>query len=1103
MAAPTYGNITIDGGLTDWTKRDRLDIVPGTGLSGYEIYGKYAGDAYLLAIKSASSSDPIGANTTVWLDTDQNANTGYQVFGFAGGAEYNVNFFTDNKPYLYTGAAGENYVNQILDYAYSSDSKTVEFAISVALLNNSSPNVNLLIDLNNQAFIPADYSLYKLTISGTKILPERTDLSKQVGIVYSEASAAQFFDQKSYSQLFASAQNQARQAGIPFDLLTEDDLTDLNKIVNYDALIFPSFRNVPLTKLNAIENTLLDAVYKYDISLITAGDFLTNDSTGAALPGDTYRRMKQLLDITRTGGSGPVNSTIKIHNTNSILQGYSPNEVIKNYNGTYYSTFDSVVNPATVLVDQEINGQTYNAVIATTTGGRNIHFSTEAMMGDNNLVWQALQWAVFDNKPSIALNIGRDASISVSRNDVDISMYGNESPQVESSLSNILAEWKSNYNFVGSYYINIGNAPANGEFTDWSVSAPIYQKFLALGNEIGTHSYTHPFNTNSLNAAQLEFEFNQSKAIIEQQLGIQVLGAAIPGNPENLFVNQELQKYFSYITGGYSGAGAGYPNAFGFLTPDATAIHLAPNIAFDSSLIDFRKLTAAQAEAIWSQEYADVTNHASQAVILWAWHDYGPTLYDPGYTKQMYTNFIARAYNDNTEFTTLADLQQRIRTFEQAKLFQSVVGDTITARVDSTDVGKFSFDVNSNQLIKSINNWYAYDGDTVFLAKNGGEFTINLGATQDDVTHITALPMRGELLSLNGDGTNLEFTFVGDGKVILDLKALNSMKLVTEGADTTNLNGEILEMSFSTFGQHTGRVRFVVDQSPIVANAIANVTVNEDTSQTTINLANVFTDPDDNVAAIAKTIQLNNNPNLVNAKIDGNNLILAYQPDRFGTSQITIRATSNGKTVDNTFNVTVNKLFNHINASSSNTILQGTQSRDKIFGSTGNDTLRAGDGDDIVYAGAGNDTVDGGNGNDILNGGKGSDIVSGGQGNDVMIGVDANDTLPGVGEIDILSGGSGSDRFVLGDTNHVYYNDSNNTTLGLSDFAWITDFSISQGDTIQLRGSASDYRLVASPLGLPIGTAIFLRTANGQNELIGLLQGTYNLSLTSAAFVYV
>ena len=40
-------------------------------------------------------------------------------------------------------------------------------------------------------------------------------------------------------------------------------------------------------------------------------------------------------------------------------------------------------------------------------------------------------------------------------------------PVVESALGNILTDWKTKYNFVGSHYLNIGNDPRNGESTDW------------------------------------------------------------------------------------------------------------------------------------------------------------------------------------------------------------------------------------------------------------------------------------------------------------------------------------------------------------------------------------------------------------------------------------------------------------------------------------------------------------------------------------------------------------------------------------------------------------------------------------------------------------
>jgi hypothetical protein len=96
------------------------------------------------------------------------------------------------------------------------------------------------------------------------------------------------------------------------------------------------------------------------------------------------------------------------------------------------------------------------------------------------------------------------------------------------------------------------------------------------------------------------------------------------------------------------------------------------------------------------------------------------------------------------------------------------------------------------------------------------------------------------------------------------------------------------------------------DSPPIVANPVADVTANEDNETITIDLSNVFNDPNDDNTAITKAIQTNSNGNLVNATIDGNNLILSFQPNASGLAEITVRATSNGQTVDDVFNVNVN-----------------------------------------------------------------------------------------------------------------------------------------------------------------------------------------------------
>jgi hypothetical protein len=118
------GDIALDGSAADWTAADRLDE-PANGIDGFAVYGKATEHAYVFAIQSPVA---IGQNTTIWLNTDNDASTGYQIWGWAGGAEYNVNF-DRATPRLY----GIDQVND-LGYAYSQDKKFVELIVPKKLI---------------------------------------------------------------------------------------------------------------------------------------------------------------------------------------------------------------------------------------------------------------------------------------------------------------------------------------------------------------------------------------------------------------------------------------------------------------------------------------------------------------------------------------------------------------------------------------------------------------------------------------------------------------------------------------------------------------------------------------------------------------------------------------------------------------------------------------------------------------------------------------------------------------------------------------------------------------------------------------------------------
>lgn len=870
-----------DGILSEWTANQRLET-PMTTVAGYEFYGEFSEGSFNFGFKSAVA---IGPNTTFWLNTDGNAATGTQVFGYAGGAEFNVNIGSDGVARLYSGTAGQTFVGAI-DYKLGPDGKTIEFAVPKAMLGAAVSSVSILADVNDSVFLPANYLSPAYTVYDPASLPVATDTGNKVAIVFSQTTANNYFSQMAYSQLVMAAQSQAMAAGIPFDLVSEADLADLSKMVNYDAIIFPSFRNVP-SNYAAIQDVLTKLVYQYDVSLIAAGDFMTNDAAGASLPNNAYERMEALFGLHRTGGENGVTVNIEATPTgHAITEGYGPNGAIHTYTGAATSYF-TAANPAagsvSIIAEQVVNGATHGAVLGTVTGSRNVHFSTDALIGDLNLLGQAIDWVNEEaGGPTVSLHMTRNASIFASRTDMDQSQ---ETFDVDGGIYDamvpILQQWKTDYNFVGSYYFNIGFNPPDQE-TNWLISSPYYSAIRAMGNEIGSHSYSHPHDTNlllpdvmtqelltqriaqyaaspegpgivgqalaSMTLAQVNaklaqvlasanpttldatskafldatytFQFATARAALEANLGYAVGGAAVPGMPEGLYTAQQIIQYYDYLSGGASMLNAGYPGAIGYLTPGADGqVYIAPNMSFDFTLMGWLGLTIQQAEAKWAAEWAELNANSDMPIVVWPWHDYGVTAWslDEGspspYNQAMFTNFIAAAYAAGTEFVTLADLAARIKAFERADFGFSVAGDVVTmhATPQSGLLGTFALDLDdlAGKTIKSVANWYAYDADSVFLDADGGTFQVQLGTAVDDVTHITSIGSRAQLMALTGNGTNLDFTIVGEGRVVIDVKQTAGFVYQATGATVVSQAGDILTLDLGAIGSHTVALRQV------------------------------------------------------------------------------------------------------------------------------------------------------------------------------------------------------------------------------------------------------------------------------------------------------
>ena len=889
--ATTIGNlITLDGQFTDWPAADSV-MTSGNTVAGYQVYGALLDDAtlgntYVIGIDATAATDQaIAANTFIYLNTDQNTTTGYDPFGDPVGAEYEVQFALGSnnvlQPYLYsvTSAGVATLLNSgaPLDYGISSNGESVELAIPQVLLTPvggvapTSISFDTLIN-NGAVALPGDFTDAQYTITDPSTLVPVDHNVKKVGIVYSATTAALYFGggqagETAYSDLFMSAQHQAEAAGVSYDILTEADLTNVALLSQYSALIFPSFQDVQSSQVSAIANALSQVVYDYHVPIITAGGFMTNDQLGNPLPGNSYANMVNLLNLTQSS-FGTATYTVTpdptaLANNNPVMAGFTPGELIGGSSGLFpnttagtytnygYLDFSGVTQPATTLADINIQGgATLPGVVQTTTGGTNTVFATPEIEGDSNLLQHAIQNAVFGTTPSLAMDITRFAGILNSRQDTEDAQFPadvsptNGDPGIYSQLIPMLQQWQQQYDFVGTYFINVGDDanPDNGNSTNWSVSLPYYDELLQMGNEMGSHSYTHLLNpptvdangnpipnivlntdegpqtvnswsenTNTLYVTPpangsapnwtFAYEFGTGNSIMESNIGIPIAGAAVPGANDTVATSDQIEQYYQtsalpagvtgYVLGGWTGADSGAPNAFGYTDPsDTGSVYIAPNITFDFYEIEYEGKTAAQADADWESLFNQLSANSATPIIVWPWHDYGPTDWndnDPGapgtlaYNEAMYTNFIAYAYNAGYEFVTSEDLASRIAAEQAATLSETTNGNVITATVTpaptAPDLGAMALNVvngTAGQVIQNVGSWYAYDSQSVFMPYGGGTFTATLGTTQDDVTHVDYLPMRADLQSVTGDGSNLTFSFTGDGTVDVHVKTPGS-----------------------------------------------------------------------------------------------------------------------------------------------------------------------------------------------------------------------------------------------------------------------------------------------------------------------------------------
>ena len=352
----------------------------------------------------------------------------------------------------------------------------------------------------------------------------------------------------------------------------------------------------------------------------------------------------------------------------------------------------------------------------------------------------------------------------------------------------------------------------------------------------------------------------------------------------------------------------------------------------------------------------------------------------------------------------------------------------MTATVTSTDAGNFALDLDNlgTQVIASVAGWYAYDSDSVFTDRDGGTYTITLGAAAANVSHIIDVGDRNELVSLTGNGTNLSFQIVGEGKVVVDLA--NSATAVVTGATVVSQAGEILTLNLGPIGTHDVAVTLPAPSAaPVITSNGGGATAAISYAENGIAAVTTVTATDPDVGqTLSYAIGGGADAGLFNINATTGALTFITSPD-FETPRdaglnniydVIVKVTDSGATPASdtqALAVTVSNVNGTtFNGTAAANVANGTPEADTMNGADGNDTLSGLAGNDALTGGAGNDTLNGGAGNDNLNGNAGLDVLDGGDGNDILNGAADNDTVTGGAGNDQITGAAGIDLLTGG-----------------------------------------------------------------------------------------
>ena len=451
-----------------------------------------------------------------------------------------------------------------------------------------------------------------------------------------------------YLMSLGQAQKYLYLAGISFDIVDETILSDKFQIRQYDLLIFNAMQYVPDKYAVEWRDNVRDLVRNEGLNIICVGElFSSNEYMQTRSPNTAYEVM-----LNTQFGTSASNSSIELiagNVSHGAAWRFTEGESIQNYTQVYYQDVNVKsaalasfsVNPYRVY-DRSKVAYGY-PILATSNGkGRVIHSSLTDPLLEGGIMRDLALWAMYgDDHAHFGLKTTPRHTVFAIRVDADISYNTPSTVYTLPIYRNVTEDW----HIVGGWYIV--NEHTHKFATHWDDLREAYYKMENAGHELGSHSFAHPGDMNTLTDARVTHELDDSRIQINEKLFRDIKGMVNPGTGPHQKRLWEIAQNSSYEY--YSGLDYNTLGALGYLVPGQEVVNFQENLRADYDLLVVEKKSHFEVTDIWKRQYDTLNAHGDGEIIFAIWHEY-PMDDDPD-GDGMFANFT-RYIGENFDYSS-------------------------------------------------------------------------------------------------------------------------------------------------------------------------------------------------------------------------------------------------------------------------------------------------------------------------------------------------------------------------------------------------------------------------------------------------------------------